>query len=140
MFLDEIAARLQQYGVGMIATDGSDTPYTIYIGAASVIPKGGGPYMTLTETGGTAPVRVQNLPRGILQRPTAQVFVRATKMREARDMAKSAYDVLDGLFNTTVEGIFYVAITARQEPTDFGFDEQGRACIGFNIDAEKQPS
>lgn len=133
MFLDEIAAWLVSKGVGTIGSN-------IILGSRGTIPTGDGPYISLTETGGSGPTRVHNEAGPHTQRPTAQVLVRAKNYLEARLMAKTAYDALDGVFNTRLSGVFYQKITARQEPTDIGLDQDKRVMISFNIDAEKQPS
>lgn len=133
MFLDEIAARLVAQGVGTVGSN-------IFLGSKAAIPVGDGPYLSLIETGGSGPTRVQNTPGAKTQRPTAQIVARAKSYLVARTMAKAAYLALDGVFNTTLSGIFYQKITARQEPTDIGLDAQGRPMIVFNIDAEKAPS
>lgn len=133
MFLDEIAQRLVAQGVGTIGS-------TIFLGSKANIPTGDGPYITLTETGGTAPTRVHNYPQAQTQRPTAQVAVRAKSYLVARTKAKEAYLALDGVYHTTLLGVLYHSITARQEPTDLGLDDVGRPLIVFNIDAQKQPS
>ena len=109
----------------------------IFLGSGAVIPTGDGPYLSLTETGGNAPTRIQNVPGAHTQRPTAQILVRAKSYLTARTMAKAAYAALDGVFNTTLTGVFYQKITARQEPTDIGLDAENRRMISFNIDAEK---
>lgn len=132
MFLDEIANWLVAHGVGVLGQN-------IFKSSSAVIPTGEGPYMTIAETGGTAPIRVQNGVR-LLQCPTAQILVVAKTHVASRDMSRAAYAVLDGVFNTVVDGCFYVKITSRQEPTDMGLDEMNRARVVFNIDAEKSPS
>ena len=132
MFLDEIAQWLVDKGVGVLGQN-------IFKSSSAVIPSGNGPYMTISETGGTAPVRVQNGAR-LLQCPTAQILVVAKVHTESRNMSRNAYSALDGVFNTVVTGCFYTKITARQEPTDMGLDSLNRARVVFNIDAEKVPS
>lgn len=133
MFLDEIAARLVAQSVGVIGSN-------IFLGSKAVIPVGDGPYLSLTETGGSGPTRVHNHASANTQRPTAQIAVRAKSYVVARTMAKAAYLALDGVFNTTISGVLYHSITARQEPTDVGLDVKERVLITFNIDAEKAPS
>ena len=133
-FLDDLASVLQTAGVGTIGTD-------IFLSSAAVIPQGNGPYITLAETGGMAPTRVANYRVPNTQRPTAQVLVRASTYPAARTMIDAAYFALDGIFNATLSGTFYLSVTARQEPTDMGFDSTGRLVqIVFEINAEKQPS
>lgn len=132
-FLDEIMARLVAQGVGVKGSN-------IFLGSGAEIPTGDGPYLSIIETGGSAPTRVHNAAGAHTQRPTAQLTSRAKSYNSARNMAKAAYDALDGVFNTTLSGTFYQSITARQEPTDMGLDDPGRRMISFNIEAEKQPS
>lgn len=133
MFLDEIGARLQAQGVGTVGSD-------IIKGSRGVIPTGDGPYISLTETGGMAPGRVHNELRAHTRRPTAQIAVRAKSYAVARAKAEEAFVALDGIYNTTLSGVFYQSITARQEPTDVGLDAKERPLIVFNIEAEKEPS
>lgn len=140
MFLDEIAAKLVAAHVGVIGTN-------IFLSSSAKIPAGDGPYLTLIETGGSAPGgykerlgRVHNKAAAETQSPTAQIAVRAKSYVVARTMAKAAYFALDGTWNQTLSGVFYLSITARQEPTDIGLDDAGRVMIVFNIDAEKEPS
>lgn len=129
-FLDDIAARLVSQGVGVIGS-------SIILGSKGAIPSGDGPYISLTETGGVAPTRVHNKKTPNTKRPTAQVVVRAKSYQVARAKSSEAYVALDGIFNTSLSGTFYQKITARQEPTDIGLDEETRPMIAFNIDAEK---
>lgn len=134
MFLDEIAARLVAQGVGVIGS-------SIFLGSKAVIPAGDGPYISLTESGGSGPTRIHNKAGANTQRPTAQIAVRARSYLVARSKAKEAYLALDGVWNTALSGgVFYQKITARQEPTDIGLDDEKRPMIAFNIDAEKAPS
>lgn len=132
-FLDEIKDRLVAQGVGVFGSN-------IFLGSKAAIPPGPGPYLTLIETGGMAPTRVQNKASANTQRPMAQVAVRGINYVTTRSMLKAAYDALDGIFNTTLSGTFYHKVTARQEPTDIGQDADGRPTIVFNIEAEKIPS
>ena len=132
-FIDDIASRLVAQGAGVINV-------SIFRGSTALIPTGDGPYISITETGGTAPTRVHNMKIASTQRPTAQIVTRAKTYQVARSQARLAYLALDGVFNMVINGILYHQITARQEPTDIGKDESGRAMVAFNIDAQKQPS
>jgi hypothetical protein len=135
-FLDEIAARLVSQGVGTT----SGTSRNIFTSSQAIIPDGNGPYLTLIETGGSGPTRVHNQTGALTQRPTAQIYVRASTYVAARAMARLAYLALDGVFNTTLSGTFYQSVTVRQDITDLQADDLGRARVVFNIDAEKHPS
>jgi hypothetical protein len=138
-FLEEIAAKLVAAGVGTYGTGASSPARSIFSTSRAIIPSGSGPYMTLVETGGTAPTRVQSRSGATTKRPTAQIMVRASDYASARAMCQAAYDALDGVFNTTLSGVNYLSITARQEPTDIGLDDAGRAMVAFNILCEKEP-
>ncbi len=132
-FNDEIKDRLVAQGVG---TYGSN----IISGSKGVIPVGDGPYLSIIETGGTAPLRIQNVPGAHVQRPSAQILTRGKNYAATRTMAKNAYLALDGVYNATLTGTFYQQIQAVQEPTDIGLDAAGRVMIVFNVQAMKAPS
>jgi hypothetical protein len=133
MFLDDLATKLVAAGVGVLGT-------SLFLSSKAIIPAGAGPYLTLTETGGSGPTRIQNQSSAATERPTAQVAVRASTYAVARAKAKAAHTALDGIWNTTINGTVYLRIVARQEPTDIGQDEAGRVVVVFNLEAEKQPS
>lgn len=133
-FLDEIAAKLVAEGVG---TKGG----SIFLGSSAKIPVGDGPYLTLTETGGSGAVRNHNGTP--VERPTAQILVRAKYYDAARTMLNAAYTALGGakgLHNVTLSSVFYQSIVPRQQITDIGPDEQSRVMLVYNIEVEKQPS
>lgn len=144
MFLDEIGAYLAAQGVGTVGSNiilGSRGKIpTIKRNTSGVVVEGAGPYLSLTETGGTSPLRVHNTVGAHVQRPSAQICVRATNYLTARTMAKAAYTALDGVFNTILSGVTYYSITAVQEPRDIGLDVVERSMIVFNIDVEKAVS
>lgn len=139
--LDDIVTRLESQGVGL---GGSD----IFTSSASAPPEGMGPYISLTETGGMAPTRIQNKNSAATVRPTVQILVRAGDIQgvqqgypAARAMAWSAYQALDGVIGVVLNGVIYISIRARQEPTDIGTDASGnRVQVVFNVEIEKQPS
>lgn len=133
-FLDEIKDRLVAQGVGVYGT-------SIFLGAKAVIPAGAGPYLTLVDTGGSGSVKTHN--NSSIERPTAQLCARATDYATAKAFLIAALAALggqSGLFNVLLGTTWYLSITARQNPTDIGLDEAGRAMLVVNIDAEKQPS
>jgi hypothetical protein len=132
VLLDDLASVLVAAGVGV---EGA----SLFLTAAAVIPTGAGPYLTLSETGGVAPTRVQNSRPPNTQRPTVQVLTRGAPVA-MRAMAKAAYFALDGIFNTTINGVFYLSVTARQEPTEMGLDANNRLQCVFNLNIEKAPS
>lgn len=135
-FVDDIAAKLVADGFGVIGT-------TIFISSKAVIPPvqtGSDPVLiSLLETGGLGSTRTQNSARST-SRPSMQIVCRAKSYVLAQAKARLIYNALDGLFNVTLSGVYYLSIIARQEPTDTGLDESGRPRVTFNIDAEKAPS
>lgn len=130
-FIDEILAKLETEGLPSAS---------LFASSSSIPPAGAGPYLSLTETGGTGSTRIHNKKSAATHRPTAQVTVRASDYTEAHAMSAAAHNVLDGIFNETLSGVQYLSVTARQLPTDAGADSVGRAMVVFNIDAEKEPS
>jgi hypothetical protein len=133
-FIDEITARLIAQSVGAINVN-------IFKGSSSIIPSGNGPYLTVTDTGGSGASRTQN--NTPTEHASAQVLVRASSYPLASTMIRLAFTALggqSGLHNVTLSGIYYLSITAKQNPTDIGKDDAGRTMLVFNIDAEKQPS
>lgn len=134
MFIEEIGNRLSSQNVGQVGVD-------IFFGSEARIPTGDGPYITLTETGGTGSARTHN--NTATQRPTLQILTRGKSPAAVRAMSRAAYNALggpDGLTNITLDNVFYLSILARQEPTDMGTDGVGRNLYSFNIDVEKQRS
>lgn len=139
-FLDEIAAKLVAEGVGTIGAN-------IFLGSKAVIPTptandpAVGPYISLSETGGTGSRRTHN--GSAVGQPTAQILCRAKTYNVARAKLKQAFDALGGdkgLHNVTLSGTFYLSVTPRQQPTDIGLDGVTRPMVVFNIDAVKQTS
>lgn len=133
-FIYEIKDHLVAQGVGAYNTN-------IFISSKAAIPTGAGPYLVLTDTGGSGAARTQT---SAAERPSTQISVRATSSVDARVMMAAAYAALggaDGLHNVTLGGIFYLSITCRQSnPVDIGSDDAGRAMFSMNFDAEKAPS
>lgn len=148
-FLDEVTQYLAAQSVGTLGVD-------ILVGARAVItpvgtgtppppqpatPTRTGPIITISETGGTGPMRTHG--GSSVTRPSAQISCRAVDMPTARTKLKLAYDALggaDGLHNVLLGTTFYLSIVPVQEIHDLGQDRSGRSLMAFNIDAEKHPS
>ena len=94
-FLEEIANKLETAGVGTRNT-------SIFVSSSAVIPPGSGPYLSITETGGTGPLRIHNSASPAQQRPGAQIVARAGDYSTARTMARAAYDALVVVVNQTL--------------------------------------
>lgn len=142
-FLNDLAARLVAQGVGTIgATSAGVTG--IFLGSNAKLPElgqgnGDGPFIVLIQTGGLSPMFVHNYAGAHVRRPSAQVGVRGTKWSTVSPKAEAAYAALNGIWNTTINGVFYQKIVAIQEPTDAGHDGDGRLMMVFNVATEKQP-
>lgn len=134
MFLDEIAARLVAQGVGAVGA-------SIFKGSKADIPTGDGPYISLTESGGSGSLRTHNGTP--VAQPTAQILCRAKSYLVARLKIKDAFAAFggdQGLHNVTLSGVFYQNIVPRQQPTDIGLDDLKRPMLAFNIECQKDPS
>jgi hypothetical protein len=137
MFLDDLVTILTAAGVGVANV-------SIFASSKATIPTGAGPYISVSETGGTSPdethnaARFENMPA--YQRPNAQIFVRAASYPVARAKAEAAYSALWNVMNQKINGVWYLSISPLQEPFDFGLDDLNRACIVFNIAAVKRPN
>lgn len=133
-FPSEVIARLAAQGVGTFGTN-------MFIGSGALLPAGDGPYLVLIDTGGSGASRTQT--NTATENPTAQISTRAKSPSVARTMLQAAYTALggaNGLHNVTLSGTYYLSLTSRQNATDIGVDDAGRAMVAFNIDAEKEPS
>lgn len=133
-FLDDLKIRLVAQGVDL-----NPAAVILKSSSADLPPVGTGAIVTIGETGGTAPTRVQNQSAARTRRPSAQIVVRADSYQVARAKAEQAFAALDGVFNTTINGVWYVSIVALQEPTDIGLDDVGRPRLAFNVLVEKTP-
>ena len=134
MFVEEIATRLADAGLGALGT-------SILIGRNAVLPVDDGGYLVIVDTGGTGADRTQN--GTAVSRPGAQIMACAMDPEAAYALAQGAFAAVGaevGLHNITLSGVFYLSLTSRQQPTDTGPDDLGRARIVFNIDAMKAPS
>jgi hypothetical protein len=131
---DELLAKLVAAGVGAAGT-------SLFVSSRAAIPTGTGPYLSVIETGGLAPARMQN---SVTQRPGAQLIGRAKDYVDARTIVVAAYNALGGatgLHNVTLSGTKYVRIVPMQEPADLGgLDNAARALVAFNVAIEKAVS
>jgi hypothetical protein len=131
VFLDELKMLLVNAGV-----DAKD----IFLSTKASIPKGDGPFTTITSTGGTSPSYVQNQRLPHVAQPGAQILVRASSYKVANDTAKEIMSALSNVRSENVDGTYYQRISVTQsEPIDMGLDETSRARVAFNIIATKQP-
>lgn len=136
MFLDDMAVYVQEAGLGVVDT-------SLFLGSDVIVPSDAsddGPYTLLRNTGGVGPTRIQNTAGAATRRPSAQVVSVARTRNAAYDHIHLLFELLDGKDNLIINGVEYVWLRARQEPTDIGMDGQRRLQFAFNIEAEKKPS
>ena len=134
MFIQEVAEKLVEEGVGALNV-------VIFLSSGAQFPANA-PSIVIVDTGGAGSMRTQN--NTAVQVATASLTTRALNFKDAYALAALAYLALggaDGLYNTTLSGVSYLSLNARQQPTDLGSDgSTGLSMVVFNIEAEKQPS
>ena len=98
--------------------------------------------VVLHEVGGMAPEHAMSTGPGVAvcERPRVQVWVQSETYQAARYTADRAYKKLDGLKDTTLNGVRYHWIVATQPPAFLKEDENGRKVIIFNVDIVKDLS
>lgn len=92
-FEEEVARILFDASLMTLGTDG-------FIGPASTIPTGNGPYITLIDTGGMSPLETHNGDK--YERMSIQIVVRALNYQVARTRALAIWRELDGKRNVSV--------------------------------------
>lgn len=134
--LDHVVEILTKAGVGI-------DNQTIFRTSKAQIPTGVGPYLTVTETGGSGPEGTHNavgLPAYL--RPTVSILVRGQSTGATRDMIKKAYAALVafGQRSQAVQGVWYRGAVPLQEPFDTGTDGAGRFTMTVNFAFVKRPN
>jgi hypothetical protein len=141
MFYDDIVTILVTAKVGVA---GANAAGGIFVSSKAAIPTGAGPYLSISETGGSSPEDTHNAARyssmPAYVRPNAQILVRASSYSVARTMAEAAYSALYSIQNQFINGVWWRETTMLQEPFDFGLDDLNRACVVFNMSAVKRPN
>lgn len=140
MFTDDVISLWVAASLGAYGT-------TIFQSSKAVIPAGDGPYLQIIEYGGGEPQNLhQSRTTPAYQFPTAQCFARGKSHTDTKAKAWAAYSALaqnpatgKPWRNVTLNGIYYVSITPRQQPFDMGDDGTGRIKFGFNLSAQKRP-
>ena len=125
MMLDDLATYLASGGLGTVYKDHlPTTPDTV---------------MAVYGTGGFGPTYTMRAPH-VLEEPRVQVSSRSASLQTAHQNAKSAYELLSGLRNQTINGVLYHWIAAVQEPFLVGRDENARFVVACNYDVKKNRS
>lgn len=135
-FVEEVKAQL--LSASLITTT------NFFKGPKAVIPSGPnvgpGPFVQMTQTGGSPDQQIQNDLDGY-EKPGAQIVVTANEASVAESTAKAIRTYLKKIRNTFLSGTWYQEITADQQVYDFPLDAAaGRPRSGFNISAIKRPS
>jgi hypothetical protein len=125
MLLDDLADHLSANGFGTVYKDYfPPTPDTV---------------TTIYNTGGSAPVHVMG-GSVVLEQPRIKVVCRSANQLTAQQLAKGAYEVLDGMRDQVINGITYYWCQAVQEPFVMGRDQNARFVVACDFDVKKQRS
>jgi len=132
-FLDDLVTLIEdanaaEFDVNLFLSTKGDLP---------LLPSG---VVSLVETGGTDPLRIQNsVTRPAYIRPSAQITTRAASPDLAKALAQSCYDAIVGVRNSwvinsgaTASG-WYREINPLQEPFDAGVDDRKQSKYVFNV-------
>jgi hypothetical protein len=131
--LISILQRLQLRGVGI-------RNQTIFAGTGADIPNAG-TIVTVTETGGVAPLRlhtggIANVA-AVIRQPSFQIVARSIDYVQAANKAEQAYVALQ-FENTLVEGVFWIRVIPLSEPFTLPVDANGRNRVAFNIETVRR--
>lgn len=134
MLLDELGDYLSTGGVGTVGVD-------LFLG---YMPEKPSACVALYETGGAGPIRAfRGVPGDpVAVRPRVQVVARADEYdyAAARLKVQTAYQLLEGMGDRTLNGVNYKWAGAVQEPFLLGRDDQGRVKVACNFDIIKAKS
>ena len=95
-------------------------------------------FVSIVETGGTAPDRIQNVEGDAYENPSAQIVSRSKKYPEARQVLAAIKAKISVIENERVNGTWYVRIRPLQSILDLGLDANGRARVALNIMGMKE--
>lgn len=99
----EIFAVLVLAGVGTVWDQVANPSGNLFGSSSAVYPKGSGPYLNVMASGGSTGLRTQNVTTGpVLEKPTAQITVRAKSSEAAEAMCRAAYAALLAVINQTI--------------------------------------
>jgi Bacteriophage minor capsid protein len=127
--LDELGAYLQSHGVAAVGS-------TLFKGSFPLDTlENTAPILALIEVPGLPPVRSHDVPVARYEQPVVQVATRGAPYGypAARAAAQAAWDVLDGVQNTSLSGTFYLWLQALQSPYWLRTDDFQRPVLLFNV-------
>ena len=127
MLLDDISDLLS---TGAITT-------TVYKG---FMPEKPDDAFAVIETGGFPAVHGMSSGPGnaLLEHPTFQLIRRSSSYATAATAMQSAFDLLDGLQQRTINSTRYAYVEAQQSPFSLGRDESDRSRIVVNFVVYKE--
>ncbi|MHC5112316.1 MAG: minor capsid protein [Planctomycetota bacterium] len=130
--------------------DAQSTAFTLLAGTAGNLvkahmqdsPPAPDTLVGLFETAGTSPVHVFTTSSQTrnYEQTGLQVLVRSSSYQTARNLAETAYTLLDGLAGTnlpTATGPSYLSVAAIQNPFSIGRDDNERYVMSCNFDVWK---
>lgn len=131
MLLDDLADYMTSGGIGTQGT-------TLFKG---YMPDAPDACTVIYETGGRSPVHTMNPNAGqsIVEMPRVQVVCRGPQNDYVtpRNKIKTAFALLDGLPQRTINGVEYKWGAAVQSPFPLGRDVNGRITVACNFDIVK---
>lgn len=109
-----VAAYLASNGLGTAGT-------SIFVNTKPATPDN---IISVFGYAGSPPQRTHDTSGNV--RPGIQVWVRDTSAGTGRTRIESVFNLLDGLSNTSLSGVFFLGVMANQSPIPMGDDENGR--------------
>lgn len=109
-----VAAYLASAGLGTLGT-------SIFVNVKPATPDN---LISVFGYAGSPPERTHDTSGN--SRPGIQVYVRDTSASTCRTRIESVFNLLDGISDTSLSGIFFLSIQANQSPIPMGDDENGR--------------
>jgi hypothetical protein len=130
-FIDDLVTLIEDASVAELGTD-------LFITTKGDLPLLVSGVVSIVETGGTDPLRIQNsTARPAYVRPSAQITVRAATPDLARAKSQACYDAVVGVRNSWVTDFvtsgWYREINPLQEPFDAGVDDRKQSKYVFNV-------
>lgn len=125
MLLDDLADYLSTGGMGTVYKDYLPPEPDTTIGVFSQL--------------GSAPVHTMRAPH-VLEQPRVQIRCRSDSLQTAHSTARSAYELLNGLRNRTINGVLYHWAEATSDPLLIGRDQNARFTVACNYDVKKDRS
>lgn len=98
-------------------------------------------FVGLFHSPGATPARAYStgvIVERVYEQPILQVMSRSTSIATALANAYLIYDMIDGLSNTTMSGVRFLAIRALQSPGYIGHDDNRRILVSTNYNVKRE--